>query len=333
VPPTPEDLARALRAGDRRALARAITLVESTRPDHREAADRLLRACLPAAGGAFRLAVSGPPGAGKSTLIETLGLMLVERGTRLAVLAVDPSSSVSGGSILGDKTRMGELVRHEHAYVRPTPAGTTLGGVARSTRDSIVLCEAHGAEVVIVETVGVGQSETAVSGMTDLFLLVASPAGGDDLQGIKRGIMELADVVCVNKADGEMEPAARRTVGEYRTALRLLQPRHPELPPLVTAVSARTGAGMAELWDELAARRRALASGGALARLRAQQARGWMWDEVRAEVLALLRGPRLADLTADLERRVAEGTLPPRAAAGEVVNALARQEAGGGEGA
>ncbi|HWH15780.1 MAG TPA: methylmalonyl Co-A mutase-associated GTPase MeaB [Miltoncostaeaceae bacterium] len=314
MPPTPEDLARALRAGDRRALARAITLVESTRPDHREAADRLLRACLPAAGGAFRLAVSGPPGAGKSTLIETLGLMLVERGTRLAVLAVDPSSSVSGGSILGDKTRMGELVRHEHAYVRPTPAGTTLGGVARSTRDSIVLCEAHGAEVVIVETVGVGQSETAVSGMTDLFLLVASPAGGDDLQGIKRGIMELA-------------------VGEYRTALRLLQPRHPELPPLVTAVSARTGAGMAELWDELAARRRALASGGALARLRAQQARGWMWDEVRAEVLALLRGPRLADLTADLERRVAEGTLPPRAAAGEVVNALARQEAGGGEGA
>jgi len=296
--------------------------VESSRPDHREDADRLLRATLPHAGGAFRLAVSGPPGAGKSTLIETLGLTLVRQGLRLAVLAVDPSSSVSGGSILGDKTRMGELVRHPGAYVRPTPAGTTLGGVARSTRDSIVLCEAHGVDLVIVETVGVGQSETAVAGMADLFLLVASPAGGDDLQGIKRGIMELADLVCVNKADGELETPARRTVAQYRSALRLLMPRHPDLPPAVMAVSALTGAGVAELWDALRERRAALAASGALARLRADQARQWMWDEVRAEVLARLHGPALAPLTAELERRVARGDLPPRAAAAQVLEAL-----------
>ena len=318
----PEALAEAVCAGDRRALARAITLVESTRPDHRAAADALLERVTPRAGDAFRLAVSGPPGAGKSTLIETLGLMLVEQGLRLAVLAVDPSSSRTGGSILGDKTRMARLARHEQVFVRPSPAGRTLGGVARNTREAIALCEAHGADVVLVETVGVGQSETAVAAMTDLFLLVASPGGGDELQGIKRGIMELADAVCVNKADGELEQAAHRAVGEYRAALRLMQPRHPGVPPLVAPVSALTGAGLASLWEGLAERRRALADSGALARVRAEQAQAWMWDEVREAMLARVRRGDLGALAADLERRVAEGAVPPRTAAAHLLRAL-----------
>lgn len=311
--------AAAIRAGDRRALARGITLVESTRPDHRPAAEALLEAVLPHAGGAFRLGISGAPGVGKSTLIQALGLTLLARGLRLAVLAVDPTSGLTGGSILGDKTRMGELARHEAAFIRPSPAGGTLGGVARRTREAIVLCEAYGADVVIVETVGVGQSETAVAGMTDLFLLVVAPGGGDDLQGIKRGIMELADAVCVNKADGDLAATARRTVADYRAALRLMHPRHPELTPVVQAVSALTGDGLPELWQALSDARATLGATGALERLRAGQARDWMWTEVRERLLARARTGPIAERARALEDAVAAGTLLPTAAAARIL--------------
>jgi LAO/AO transport system kinase len=321
--------AAAIRSGDRRALARGITLVESTRQDHRPRAEALLAALLPAAGGAFRLGVSGAPGVGKSTLIQALGLLLVERGMRLAVLAVDPTSGRTGGSILGDKTRMGDLARSERAFIRPSPAGATLGGVARRTREAIVLCEASGADVVIVETVGVGQSETAVAGMTDLFLLVVAPGGGDDLQGIKRGIMELADAVCVNKADGDLEPAARRAVADYRAALRLMHPRHPELTPLVHAVSALTGTGLPALWEALARSRAALDASGALGRQRADQARGWMWNEVREGLLARARSASGARAR-ELEEEVAAGRMLPAAAADAILADIGLPSGGGG---
>ena len=219
------ELAAAVRAGDRRALARAVTLVESTRGDHRDDAARLIELLAPAAGGAFRIGISGVPGAGKSTFIEAFGLHLIAAGHRVAVLSVDPSSPASGGSILGDKTRMAELARRPEAFIRPTPSGGTLGGVARRTREALLVCEAAGFDVVLVETVGVGQSETAVAGMTDLFLLLLVPGGGDELQGIKRGIVELADLVLVNKADGDLAAAAERAVEAYRSALTLLRPR------------------------------------------------------------------------------------------------------------
>jgi LAO/AO transport system kinase len=315
-------LARAVRDGDRRALGRAITLVESTRADHRLAADALLEALLPHSGGAVRIGVSGVPGVGKSTLIEALGLTVVGGGHRLAVLAVDPSSGRTGGSILGDKTRMGELARSDLAYIRPSPAGGTLGGVARRTREAIVVCEAAGAEVVLVETVGVGQSETAVAAMTDLFLLLVAPGGGDDLQGIKRGIMELADVVAVNKADGDLAPAAARTVADYRAALRLMVPRHAGMPPDARPVSALTGSGLRELWDDLLARRARLERRGELAAMRSRQARDWMWTEVREGLLERARAGA-GDLAADLEARVGAGEVLPHVAAARIVARLA----------
>src|SRR5713101_4330951 len=225
------ELARAVIDGDRRALARAITLVESTRPDHRAEAETLLAEVLPTAGGAIRVGVSGAPGAGKSTLIEALGLYLVGLGHRVAVLAVDPSSTRSGGSILGDKTRMEQLTRSPDAFVRPSPTGGTLGGVARRTREAMLLCEAAGFDVVLVETVGVGQSEVKVAAMVDLFMVLVAPGGGDELQGLKRGIMELADLVVVNKADGELEHAAGITASDYASALHLMRPRIAEWTP------------------------------------------------------------------------------------------------------
>ncbi|MGV3759168.1 MAG: methylmalonyl Co-A mutase-associated GTPase MeaB, partial [Actinomycetota bacterium] len=234
-------LAAAIREGDRRALARAITLVESTRSDHRAEAIDLLDEVLPATGASMRIGISGVPGAGKSTLVEALGLRAIDAGHRVAVLAVDPSSSVSGGSILGDKTRMAELGRHPDAYIRPSPSSGVLGGVARRTRESILLCEAADFDVVIVETVGVGQSEVAVADLVDLFVLVASPAGGDELQGIKRGIMELADVIVVNKADGDLRAAANRAAADLRHAAHLLRPKRPGGTVEVTTCSALTG--------------------------------------------------------------------------------------------
>ena len=234
--------------GDRAALARAITLVESTRADDRDDAEKMLARLLPRAGGAIRLGISGAPGVGKSTFIEAFGLMLIEEGHRVAVLAVDPSSKRAGGSILGDKTRMPRLSQSDAAFIRPSPAGKSLGGVARRTRDAMLLAAAAGFDIVIVETVGVGQSETAVADMVDLFLLLIAPGGGDDLQGIKKGIVELADLVVVNKDDGDLAPAAKRAVADYRHALRLLMPADGADAVDALAVSALEGSGLDKVW-------------------------------------------------------------------------------------
>lgn len=238
------ELAGLVRGGDRRALARAITLVESTRGDHRERATELVDAVLPGTGGAVRVGITGTPGAGKSTFVEELGTRLTKAGHRVAVLAIDPSSRRSGGSILGDKTRMERLARDPQAFIRPSPSGGTLGGVARRTREALLLCEAAGFDVVFVETVGVGQSEVAVADMVDEFVLLVAPGGGDELQGIKRGIMELADVVVVNKADGDLAPAAGRQVADYHHALHLLRPKHEGWVVPVLAASALEGTGV-----------------------------------------------------------------------------------------
>src|SRR5579872_1841209 len=256
-------LAAAVGRGDRRALARAITLVESTRDDDREADEQLLGAVGAGAGdGSARLGISGAPGVGKSTFIEAFGLAVIERGHKVAVLAVDPSSRRGGGSLLGDKTRMTELARDARAFIRPSPAGTTLGGVARRTREAILLAEAAGFDVVIVETVGVGQSETAVADMVDMFLLLLAPGGGDDLQGIKRGIVELADLILVNKADGDLKPAALRAVADYQHAVRMLRPASAEAAVEVVPVSALHHEGIDRLWRMIEARGDAMASSG-----------------------------------------------------------------------
>jgi LAO/AO transport system kinase len=319
--PDPDALAEGVLAGDRRALAKAITLVESTREDHRAAAEQLL-ALIPAVEPpAMRIGISGAPGVGKSTLVEALGQHIIGRGDRVAVLAVDPSSARSGGSILGDKTRMITLARCDDAFIRPSPAGRTLGGVARRTREAIHLCEASGFRRILVETVGVGQSETSVAGMTDLFTLVVAPAGGDELQGIKRGIMELADLVVVNKADGELLPRARQAVAEYRSAIGLLTPRHPGMPAEAHSVSALTGDGVPELWDELVTRWNALGARGDLAAQRADQARQWLWEEVDAGLRA--RALRAAGLgMAELEADVIAGRVLPHIAAATIVGRL-----------
>ncbi|MBX3284786.1 MAG: methylmalonyl Co-A mutase-associated GTPase MeaB, partial [Actinobacteria bacterium] len=248
-----EELAGAVVAGDRRALARAITLVESTRADHRSQAAALLDEVLPRSGGAVRVGISGPPGVGKSTFIEAVGSHVTGAGHRLAVLAVDPSSSRSGGSILGDKTRMETLARNPQAFIRPSPSGGELGGVARRTREAMLLCEAAGFDVVVVETVGVGQSELAVADLVDLFVLLASPSGGDDLQGIKRGIMELADLVVVTKADGDLATSANHAAADLRRAIHLLRPKYEGLETETLLVSSPTGTGIAEVWDHVVA--------------------------------------------------------------------------------
>ncbi len=268
-------------AGDRRALGRAITLVESTRADHRAEAVELLHAVLPHTGAGVRLGISGAPGVGKSTFIDAFGCHVVDRGTTLAVLAVDPSSGRSGGSILGDKTRMEELARRPEAFIRPSPAGRTLGGVARRTREAMLLCEAAGYGAVIVETVGVGQSETAVAEMVDLFCLLAGPGAGDDLQGVKRGVMELAELLVVTKADGDLAPAANRAAADLRHALQLLRPMHRSWTPKVLLTSALAGTGLAEVWDAVLEHRAALEGSGELAEQRGEQARQWLWTELR----------------------------------------------------
>jgi LAO/AO transport system kinase len=274
----------------RRAVAKAITLLESTRTDHRALADQLLGALLPHAGRAFRLGISGVPGVGKSTFIEALGLHLIEQGQRVAVLAVDPTSRLSGGSILADKTRMEQLSVHERAFVRPSPAGATLGGVAEKTRESMLVCEAAGFDVVIVETVGVGQSETAVAGMTDMFVLLQLPNAGDELQAIKRGVMELADLVVINKADLD-EAAATRARAQITSVLRLLghqgnatHARHDakHWHPQVIQLSALKSAGIAEFWLQVCHFRTLRSSSGELAARRRDQALAWMWESIEA---------------------------------------------------
>ncbi|WDA13139.1 methylmalonyl Co-A mutase-associated GTPase MeaB [Paracoccus marcusii] len=319
---TTDDLLTPLLRGDRRALSRAITLVESTRPDHRDRAGRLI-AALPDST-ALRIGLSGTPGVGKSTVIEAFGTMLTEQGLRVAVLAVDPSSTRSGGSILGDKTRMELLSRNPRAYVRPSPSSAHLGGVARRTREAIRLCEAAGHDVVLIETVGVGQSETLVAQMSDLFILLLAPAGGDELQGVKRGIMEMADLILVNKADGDLLSPARRTVADYAGALRLLRkrPQDPDGFPKAMPVSATTGAGLPEAWScmrHLADWRR---DAGHFDRIRAEQARDWFMAELQGGLLAQLDAPDARARISDLGARVTQGALPPVEAARQMLDWL-----------
>ncbi len=323
------ELAERIRAGDRRALARAITLVESARADHRAQAVALL-AALGQGRQALRIGLSGTPGVGKSTFIEAFGLMLTGQGLKVAVLAVDPSSARSGGSILGDKTRMERLSRDPRAFIRPSPSQAQMGGVARRTREATALCEAAGFDVVLVETVGVGQSEVMVAGMTDLFMLLMAPAGGDELQGVKRGIMEMADLILVNKADGDLKAAALRTCADYAGALRLLR-RRPQDPagfPRAMTVSAVEGAGMAEAWAEMRALADWRRDNGWFAAARAAQARTWFEEEVRAGLLARLDrpGPLRARME-DLGESVAAARISPAAAAAEL---LALIESGAG---
>lgn len=320
-------LAEAVHAGERRALARAITLIESTRADHRERAAELLERLMPMTGRSIRIGISGVPGVGKSTFIEALGTHVIDRGHRVAVLAVDPSSALSGGSILGDKTRMEELARRSEAFIRPSPAGGILGGVTRRTREAMLACEAAGFDVIIVETVGVGQSETAVAEMTDLFLLLLLPAGGDELQGIKRGIMELADLVLVNKADGDLAGAARRTVADYRHALHMLRPRSRNWTVPVEACSAHTGAGIPETWETIGRYRETLDASGELAARRAAQARTWMWSETTDNLVAALREhPAVRERLPELEAAVTEGRIPPTLAARRLLAAFLGEE-------
>ncbi|SEN23147.1 LAO/AO transport system kinase [Loktanella fryxellensis] len=310
-------LTQALQSGDRRALARAITLVESGRDDHRDLALKLLAGLDPARQ-ALRIGLSGTPGVGKSTFIETFGLMLTARGLRVAVLAVDPSSARSGGSILGDKTRMEMLSRDARAFIRPSPSQTHLGGVARRTRDAVRLCEAAGYDIVLIETVGVGQSETVVAQMADLFVLLLAPAGGDELQGVKRGIMEMADLILVNKADGDLKSAAQRTCADYAGALRLLRHRPQDMDgyPLAMTVSALDAVGLELAWDRMRTLADWRAAQGIAAGTRADQARHWFRHDLRAEMMALLtRDPALAARLATLENAVAAGSLSPAAAA------------------
>lgn len=321
-----DKLLQPLIEGDRRALSRAITLIESTRSDHRARAVALL-ADLPDRQ-ALRIGLSGTPGVGKSTFIEAFGTMLTEQGLRVAVLAVDPSSARSGGSILGDKTRMETLARNPLAFIRPTPSNAQLGGVARRTREAIRLCEAAGYDVVLIETVGVGQSETLVAEMCDLFVLLLAPAGGDELQGVKRGIMEMADLILVNKADGDLLGTARRTVADYAGALRLLRkrPQDPQGFPKALPVSAATGNGLAGAWDEMQALAQWRREQGHFAANRAEQARHWFLADVRAGLLARLDTPDARDRLACLGDAVADGGKAPAEAAQDMLDWLSRQK-------
>jgi LAO/AO transport system kinase len=316
-------LITALRRGDRRALARAITLIESTRPDHRNEAEALIDALLPDTGGAVRIGVSGPPGAGKSTFIERFGLEGIALGRPVAVLAVDPASKRGGGAILGDKTRMSELARAAGAFIRPSSAGESRGGIARATREAILLCEAAGFDPVLVETIGVGQAETAVAEIVDMFVLILPPAAGDELQGIKRGIIELADLVLVNKADGELAPAAQRSVADYTSALGLIRPPLPEWQVPVRAISAVEGTGVREVWDDVDRFRAALQATGAWSRRRAEQARAALWSEIGDGLLDRFRAaPAVARRLAAAQQEVTAGTRTPTAAARALLSAF-----------
>jgi len=316
-------LVAAVLAGERAALAQAITLVESTRADHRADAEALLAALLPSFNPSIRIGITGAPGVGKSTFIEAFGGYLTGQGRQVAVLAVDPSSARSGGSILGDKTRMAELARDPRAFIRPSPSGGNLGGVARRTREVTLLVEAAGFDVVIVETVGVGQSEFAVADMVDMFVLLLSPGGGDELQGIKRGIMELADLVVVNKADGDLLAQARHAAADYKSALTLMRPRSPHWTPEVALISALKRQGLDEVWDAVARFRQAFDEGDGLAGRRAEQARQWMWAELEDSLRQALRtDAKVASLLDELEGQVIAGQVMPTVAAQRLIEAF-----------
>ena len=320
-------LAEQVLTGDRRALAQAITLIESTRDDHRREAEILLEGLLPHTGKSIRLGITGVPGVGKSTFIESFGQYLIAAGHRVAVLAVDPSSQISGGSILGDKTRMERLSQMPEAFIRPTPTAGTQGGVARRTREAMLACEAAGFDVVLVETVGVGQSETAVADMVDMFLLLLLPGSGDELQGLKRGIVELADLVIVNKADSDMVDAAGRVAAEYSSALHLLRPATPYWTSRVVTCSALEGAGIGDIWQIVGNYRAAMTREGAFEDRRSRQARSWMWREVDDSLSASFRAhPGVEARIGELEAQVEAGSLTPAAAA-QALLAVFRQGA------
>jgi len=316
-------LARKLRAGDRATLARAITLIESKRADHQQTAHYLVQELIGETGKATRVGITGSPGVGKSTTIDALGTYLTGRGHKVAVLAVDPSSTRTGGSILGDKTRMARLANDERAFIRPSPAAGTLGGVAAKTRETMLICEAAGFDVVLVETVGIGQSETAVADMTDFFLVLMLPGAGDELQGIKKGVVELADMVAVNKADGDNIKRAKAAAGEYRAALHILTPRSPNWSPPVTTYSALTGEGIATLWDKVQAQRQQLTATGEFAARRREQQVKWMWAMLEDRFhMRLKTDAKLKVRLPAIEKSVAAGTLSPALAVDEIAAAL-----------
>lgn len=320
---TVDQLEAGVIAGDRATLGRAVTLLESRAPRHRASAAQLLTRLMPRTGGALRVGVSGTPGVGKSTLIETLGLQLVEAGHRLAVLAIDPSSTRTGGSILGDKTRMNRLSNHPSAFVRPSPSSGTLGGVAARTREALLLMEAAGYDVVLVETVGVGQSETVVADMTDCFVVLLLAGAGDELQGIKRGLLERAELLAINKADGDNLVAAEAAARRYRSAMHTLHPADAPWTPPVRTVSGATGAGVAELWAEVLRHRAEAEAGGRFDTRRRAQALRWMWDLLDDRLReALRRHPGVAEELAAVEARVEAGELPPTAAADRLLTAF-----------
>ena len=316
-----DDYLRGIRERDSAALGQVITLVESNRSDDRTQAQELLTRLLPLTGGAHRIGISGVPGVGKSIFIETFGLSLVEGGHRVAVLAVDPSSSVSKGSILGDKTRMEKLASSDDTFIRPSPTGGSLGGVARKTREAILVCEAAGFDVVLVETVGVGQSETAVAEMVDFFLLLELAGAGDELQGIKRGILELADLVSINKADGDRLQAAEHARAELERALAILRPKGEDgWTPKVVTSSGLTGDGLDEIWAIIGEHHALLSANGALERRRQRQLLDWMWSMVDEGLRSAVReNPQVAETLADLEKDVLEGRMTPTAAAENIL--------------
>jgi GTPase len=318
-----KSLAKNLRAGSRATLARAITLIESRRSDHQAAARELVRTLLPQTGNAVRVGITGSPGVGKSTTIDALGMFLIERGHKVAVLAVDPSSARSGGSILGDKTRMTRLAASDCAYIRPSPSSGTLGGVATKTREAMLLCEAAGFDVILVETVGIGQSETAVADMTDFFLALMLPGAGDELQGIKKGLVEIADMIAINKADGDNLKRANTAAAEYRSALHILSPRSQHWHPPVETYSALTGAGIATLWEKILEHRKVMTTSGDFASRRREQQVKWMWSILEQRTMARLRADAsIRAKVKKIETEVADGRVTPSLGAEQIAELL-----------